>query len=255
MRIVLISLIFSCLIAGSAVARDPLTVASALPAKPYAWIDSNAAEKGNMVGVGMDILHAFFDELNIEIRPKIYPWARSLEYAKSGDIDVLLTVFYTKKRTEFLEFTEHYLNIDVCVIVPKGKTFRFKNWHDLMGKRGIGIRGDSQGNEFDHFDRTKLNMFRVTDTRQAYAMLVNKKRMDYLIYVREAAIIDAAKLGYSDKIEILPVPVTSQKLHIAFSKKSGFVQYVPALSKKIKLWKRNRQIQKWYSHAMEVCLR
>lgn len=255
MRIVFISIIFSCLITGSSAAGELLTVASALPAKPYAWIDGDSAGTDNMVGVGMDILHAFFDELNISIQPRIYPWARSLEYAKSGDIDALLTVFYTKKRTRFLEFTEHYLNIDVCVIIPKGKPFRFESWHDLMGKRGIGIRGDSQGHEFDQFDRTKLNMFRVTDTRQAYAMLVHKERMDYLIYVREAAIIDAAKLGYSDKIDILPVPVTSQKLHIAFSKKSAFVNYVPALSEKIKIWKRNSQIRTWYNHAMDMCLK
>lgn len=255
MKTVYFFLIFSFLISGVSFAQDPLTVASALPAKPYAWIESDKPESNNMVGVGMDILHTFFDELKIELQPQIYPWARSLQYAKSGEIDALLTVFYTKERTKFMEFPEYYLDIDVCVIVPKGKTFKFKKWDDLIGKRGIGIRGDSQGNEFDNFDKTKLNMFRVTDTKQAYAMLVHKKRMDYLIYVREAALIDAAKLGYSDKIEILPVPVTSQKLYITFSKKSKYAKYVPALSEKIKLWKSNGKIKKWYSDAMEKCLK
>ena len=161
---------------------------------------------------------------------------------------------YTEERTVFLDFCEPYLNIDVCVIVPKGKTFVFEKWDDLIGKRGIGIRGDSQGNEFDNFDKTKLNMFRVTDTQQAYAMLVYKDRMDYLIYAREAALIDAVKLGYSEKIELLPTPVTSQKLYIAFSKKSPYAGYVPALSEKIKLWKKNGKINEWYRNAMERCL-
>ncbi len=255
MKILCFALIFSCLFFSVSSAKDTLTVASALPAKPYAWIEGNTPESNNMIGVGMDILHAFFDFREIELQPEIYPWARSLQYARSGGIDALLTVFYTKERTKFMEFPEHYLDIDVCVIVPKGKTFKFKKWDDLIGKRGIAIRGDSQGNEFDHFDRTKLNMFRVTDTKQAYAMLVHKDRMDYLIYVREAALIDAAKLGYSDKIEILPVPVTSQKLYIAFSKKSKYARYVPALSEKIKLWKQNGKIKEWYNDAMEKCLK
>ena len=250
MRILYFSLLFSCLICGTSSAQNPLTVAPALPAKPYAWI-----ENGDVAGVGMDILHAFFDEMDIKIQPRIYPWARSLEYAKSGKIDALLTVFYTKERAGFLVFPEPYLTIDVCVIVPRGKSFKFENWNDLIGKRGIGIRGDSQGNEFDRFDRMRLNMFRVTDTRQAYEMLVNKERMDYLIYVREPALIDAAKLGYSDKIEILPVPVTSQELYIAFSKKSAFAKYVPVLSEKIKTWKTDGQVEKWYQNAMERCLR
>jgi polar amino acid transport system substrate-binding protein len=247
-------LIFSCLVIGVSSAQEPFTVASALPAKPYAWIEGNDPESDNMVGVGMDILHAFFDDLKIELKSKIYPWARSLQYAESGEIDALLTVFYTRERAEFMDFPEHYLDIDVCVIVPRGKPFRFEKWEDLIGKRGIGIRGDSQGNEFDNFDRTKLNIFRVTDTRQAYGMLVYKNRMDYLIYVREAALIDAAKIGYSDKIEILPAPVTSQKLYIAFSKKSKYVKYVPALSEKITLWKSNGKIKEWYGAAMEKCL-
>ena len=246
-------LIFFCLIFGVSFAQDPLTVASALPAKPYAGIEGNKLESNNMVGVGMDILHAFFDELKIELQPKKYPWARSLQYAKSGEIDALLTVFHTKERTKFMDFPEHYLDIDVCVIVSKGKTFKFENWDDLIGKRGIGIRGDSQGNEFDNFDKTNLNMFRVTNTKQAYAMLVDKDRVDYLIYVREVALIDAAKLGYLDNIEILPVPVTSQKLYIAFAKKSKYAKYLPELSKKIKLWKSNGKIKKWYNDAMEKC--
>ncbi|MCP4023989.1 MAG: amino acid ABC transporter substrate-binding protein [Desulfobacteraceae bacterium] len=252
MKILLYYFLF-CLMCGTSFAQEPLTVAAALPAKPYAWIEDNKPESNNMVGVGMDILHAFFDELKIELQPKIYPWARSLHYAKSGEIDALLTIFYTKARAEFMEFPEHYLDIDVCVIVPKGKIFKFEKWDDLIGKRGIGIRGDSQGNEFDNFDKTTLNIFRVTDIKQAFAMLVHKDRMDYLIYVRETALIDAAKLGYSDKIEILPVPVTSQKLYITFAKKSKYAKYVPALSKKIKLWKSNGKIKEWYNGAMKKC--
>lgn len=246
-------LIFPFLIFGVSFAQEPLTVASALPAKPYAWIENDQPGSNNMTGVGMDILHAFFDDLKIEIKPEIYPWARSLQHARSGQVDALLTVFYTEDRTKFLDFCEHYLNIDVCVIVPKGETFTFEKWDDLIDKRGIGIRGDSQGNKFDYFDKTKLNMFRVTDTRQAFAMLVDKQRMDYLIYVREAALIDAAKLGYSGKIQILTTPVTSQKLYIAFSKKSTYARYVPALNEKIKLWKHDGTINAWYGRAMEKC--
>ncbi len=100
-------------------------------------------------------------------------------------------------------FPEHYLNIDVCVIVQKGKAFKFEKWNDLIGKKGIGIRGDSQGNDFDNFDKKKLKIYRVTHIEQVYAMLVDKNRMDYFIYVRDAALIEAAKLGYIDKIEIL----------------------------------------------------
>ncbi len=248
MKFIYYFMIYFCLISGVSFAQEPLTVVSALPAKPYAWIEGN-----NMVGVGMDILHAFFDELKIELEPRLYPWARSLLYAKSGKIDALLTIFYTEERTKFMEFPEHYLDIDVCVIVPKGKTFKFEKWDDLIGKRGVGIRGDSQGNDFDIFDKQKLKMNRVTYIEQAFKML-ESDRKDYFIYVKETALIEAAKVGYIDKIEILPVPVTSQKLYITFSKKSKYAKYVPALSEKIKLWKSNGKIEKWYKDAMNKCM-
>ncbi|MCP3899751.1 MAG: transporter substrate-binding domain-containing protein, partial [Desulfobacteraceae bacterium] len=140
MKLIYYFLAFFFLISGVSFAKEPLKVAAALPAQPYAWVEDD-----NMVGIGMDILHAFFDELKIKLEHKSYPWARSLHYAKSGQIDALLTVFYTEERNEFMEFPEHYLDIDVCVIVPKGKAFKFDKWDDLIGKRGIGIRGDSQG--------------------------------------------------------------------------------------------------------------
>jgi polar amino acid transport system substrate-binding protein len=237
--------IYFCFIPGGSFAQEPLTVAAALPAKPYAWVEGD-----RMIGVGMDILHAFFDELKIKLEPISYPWARSLHYAEAGEIDALVTVFYTEERNEFLDFPEHYLTIDVCVIVSKGKTFKFEKWDDLIGKRGIGITGDSQGNDFDHFDKKKLKMHRVSHIKAAYQMLEHG-RMDYFIYVKDAALIEAANVGYIDKIEVLPVPVTSQKLYIAFSKKSKYAEYVPALSKKIKLWKRNGKIEKWHQSAMD----
>ena len=127
-------LIFSYLISGVSLAQDLLTITSALPAKPYAWIEDDQPGSHNMIGVGMNILHAFFDELKIGLRPQLYPWARSLQYARSGEIDALLTVFHTEERTVFLDFCEPYLNIDVCVIVPKGKTFVFEKWDDLDRK-------------------------------------------------------------------------------------------------------------------------
>ncbi len=81
MKFICYCMIYFCLISGVSFAQEPLKVASALPAKPYAWIDGN-----NMVGVGMDILHAFFDELKIELEPILYPWDRSLHHAKTGKI-------------------------------------------------------------------------------------------------------------------------------------------------------------------------
>ena len=224
-RIFLLSVIMIS-IAGTVYARDTLVVTAAptLYAQPLGH---------KLAGPAVDLITTIFKEFDVPVETRIMHWAKAVESLKTGEIDAILTLFYTSERAEFVDFSAPYCDAEATVIVPKGKSFPYKEWGDLIGKKGFMIKEDSQGEAFDRFARENLNIQRVRQLDDLIRLTALPGRVDYTIYSKNDFLIRAGRLGFTDKIEVLPVPVTSEPVHIGFSKKSPFRTYLPRLSEKI----------------------
>ncbi len=135
------------------------------------------------------------------------------------------------------------------VFVKKGKLFPFTKWEDLIGLEGVMIRGRSEGSKWDAFRNKKLHI-EAKNSLEQMIRLIDYERFNYGVDKEYDIIMEAKRLGYYDKIEILPFPININKLRIGISKKSLFIKYLPQINKKIAELKKNGIIRQWIHQAL-----
>ena len=218
-----------------------------ISAPPSIWVQKQGEV---LTGPIIDLLEGIFSEFNVTITPVALPWARAVSHMKSGELDMIPVIFYTDERARFMDFTISYVEVPTALFVPPGKSFPFTTLDDLIGRRGLMMRGDSISPEFEAFE-SKLNLSKVAYYEQVFKMLADN-RADYAVAAQYGFLIEAKKLGYDHKIEMLPVPLASRSLHFAFSKKSSFLKYLPVVNKKIKQLQADGTMQKMVHKAIHM---
>ena len=222
----LLILVFLTLLIASPVAAKKILKISA---PPSIWVQEDGDK---ITGPIVDILSEIFTRVGVEIVAKKLPWARAIEHMKSGHLDLMPVIFYTPEREKSMAFSIPYVEVPTVVFVAKGKIFPFKQLEDLVGRRGLFIRNDSISPEFHSF-KSNLNLTQVSDYNTILKML-NAGRADYAVCAKYGFLIEAKRLGYEQKMESLQVPVASRSLHIAISKKSPFLDYLPEINSRFK---------------------
>lgn len=199
---------------------------------PIMWKDGEM-----IVGAGTDLVEKIAGDLGIKIESKYDGlWDEVQAKAKSGEADMLVAAYKTAERETYMDYSNEYTIDPISLFVKKGKSFKYDKWDDLVGKKGIATVGDSYGQEFDDFIKSKLNVTRVNTVDEAFAALENGTA-DYFIYAfysGEKAISDK---NLKDKVEILPKNVAEEKFYITISKKSDLAKYLPQINDLIEKYK------------------
>ena len=112
-----------------------------------------------------------------------------------------------------------YMPDPVSVVVRKDDSFRYEQWSDLKGRKGVTNRGESYGDKFDSYMNKDLIVERVQGVDKAFDMLLSKQA-DYLIIGLYPGKMEARKLNILSKVDFLPKAVVTEGMYVAFSKKS-----------------------------------
>jgi polar amino acid transport system substrate-binding protein len=210
-----------------------------LSAPPSIWAQQ---EKGQLTGPLIDLITEIFSEIGISVTSTPLPWARAIAQMESGKLDMIPVIFYTKKRAEFMDFSVPFAEVPASVFVSAGNTFSYNSVSDLIGKKGLVMRGDSISPEFEAA-RDSLDVSEIAGYGQMIRMLADH-RADYAVAAQYGFMIQARKMKNDSKIEIIEKPVASRDLHFAFSKKSAYVQYLPVINEKLEKMKADGRLKK-----------
>ena len=236
---VLLSCIF--LFTGSplfAQASAAMIVSGNPEAPPVAW-----NKQGKLQGIGPKLATDILSQLNIQysIQPAT-DWIQAQKQLAAGDIDLIVSTYKNKEREQHMVFSVPYLDSPVVTVVKKGDSFLCNCWDDMIGKKGVAGQGETFGDEFDAFIKDKLDVTYTTYQR-AFEML-EEDTADYLIIDLYPAIIYSKLLMVEDKIEFMEKPITVQQLHMALSKKSSYLDQLPAINNQLKQLKAAGKIKK-----------
>ncbi|SMC86061.1 amino acid ABC transporter substrate-binding protein, PAAT family [Desulfocicer vacuolatum DSM 3385] len=216
-------------------------------APPSIWARQQGRE---LTGPVVDLIREIFSDVNVRVKTKSLPWARAIHMMKTGEIDIMLAIFRTGERAQFMDFTIPYVTVPNCVAVAKGKGFFFDSLEDLEGKQGVMVKGDSISPEFRLYE-PKLNMMKIAHYDQIIKMLVNL-RADYAVVPQFGFFMRVNKMGFQDKIEMLPKVVSSRELHMGFSKKSGILKYYSMVNEKLKQFKADGSLDEMVANTLKL---
>lgn len=221
-------------------ANDTIIISGHPEYPPITWQEGN-----KIVGVAIELVQTIFTELNVPYKVvPTGPWARVQMNAEKGRIDVITSLYINPDRQSYMHFCEFFMIDPVSIFVLKGKTFPFKKWEDLIGKKGNTVRGESYGKNFDSFIIERLEIERVTTVAQNFFKL-EKERIDYAIIGLYPGLSNASIIGFKEKIEVLPQNITEENLYMAFSKKSKHIKLIPQVNEIIIRLKKEGLIDKW----------
>lgn len=187
---------------------------------PLTWQDKTNPDK--LIGFAIELLELAFAELDVTVEGRfVGRWARAQKEIEWGNVDMLGGAYITEERKTYMDFVTPPFVMDPTVIfVPKGKSFPFEKWEDLIGLTGGAPLGNSFGEEFDTFAEEHLTIERVPRLAQAFQKL-EKGRNDYVVYGLYPGLAELEVIGVSDEIEYLPNSVIEEGLYFTFSKQSA----------------------------------
>ena len=249
----MIKKIFTCvlffLLASTIYAHscDELNVSGAIDWRPVAYLDGKIKR-----GFAYDVIKMIGKDMNISItiQKENYPWKRMLDQVKFGELDAVTGIYWTQERSKKYYFSEPFAKVENVIFVKKGKEFPFEKFEDLIGRQGGNVLGGAIGGGFDEFKKKYLNIQEVPHNKMSFQKLI-LDRIDYipLNYFEGIGLIK--ELGLVDKISILPKPLTSSPLRIAFSKKSPCVNLLLKINEIIQCRKKDGSIDRLIDESLK----
>lgn len=186
---------------------------------PYSYY-----ENGEYKGTDIDTIKAAFSILNIKPVFKFRPWARAIAEVKSGKSDAIYSLFKTKEREAFLNFSSIPLNYEKNILVVNGNSDKTaKTIEDIHGWRIGVVAKNSYGKAFD--DYQSIERVNSTSNNLLVLQLNAKNRFDAII-INELVFntivnnyVANGKIKTPDfrKLEYVP---NNAPLYIGFSKMS-----------------------------------
>ena len=82
-----------------------------------------------------------------ELEIRFLPWARALRMVKNGGADLLVAAWWTQERSEYLRFSEPYVQNNLKFIKRKNDDFEFEGLQSLSGKRLGLVRSYGYGDQ------------------------------------------------------------------------------------------------------------
>lgn len=214
--------------AQTAAAKSVINISGHAESQPYLWL-----KQDEPVGVALTLAQQIFTQLDLTTQFNPAPWKRTLRNLETGDIDVIVALYWNQKRAQVFHYSIAFAENPLAVFVHVNSKLALTNPRELAFYRGISLLGESFGEEFDKFSEANLNILRVDSLQQMFRMLA-AGRVDYALYAKYPALVQLQKMALLNDIKQLPLALPSQGVHMAFSKKSPYVHLLPAVNDAIR---------------------
>lgn len=196
-------------------------------------------------GVAFEVLSEVFRTLKIEqdVQFVVLPWARVIEFAKTGDTDGVMFLFRTKEREKFFDYTEPLVRTPLVIFYSRKKHpdgLTWKKLSDLKSYRFAVTRGASYGKEWDEAIKSGVLEGTIVSEPVQTIRMVQQGRVDFTpmnlltgLYFMKQRGMTADQIGINEK------PINYSFYHMAFSKKSPSKGLVPRIDQVLQDMKQN----------------
>lgn len=218
MKVIL--LLFSCLLANTALAKTYYFVGTSFP------LILEKGPQGEVKGLGADIVREIARRMGHQIKIEIFPFKRALRMVETGRADAFIGPYKSEKREKFMIYTQsHFYQDPMTFYVREESDFQWNGQLSSLADKKIGLtRGWSYGSEFDQF-KHQLSTFEVESIDANFKMLLFN-RIELLASHPRAANRVIDKLNIRGKVKMILPPIIVNKGYFGFSRKSELGDFI-----------------------------
>ena len=184
------------------------------------------------IGIGYDLTHKIgkYLDIPVNVKPRL-PWARIMNMAREGELDVIAGVVPNVERAKYLYFTEPFYIVTMYAYVHHTSNIHLTHVTDLLNYKRVEIRDYSIGEELDTLLRATTEI--VNEKNQVISLILTG-RADYFISTK----LDISLLQRKDdewkKFKQLSLPITTFGVVLAVSKASPCAKHINQFNQVIK---------------------
>lgn len=216
--------------------KKKLVVATDATYAPMEYMD----EKGEIVGIDIDIVNAIAEAAGFEIEYKNYGWEPLFPAVKSGEVDFAVSsITITEERQKEFDFTEPYFQANQLILVPEDSDVtKFEDLKDNKVSVQINTTGHIVVGEL--LGDTNKNILAVETMPFAIMEMINGNA-DASVG-DNAVIIDYQKNNPNVKVKLIEDP-SFEIEHYGLMVKKGNDEVLDLLNEGIKKIKENGKLK------------
>jgi len=186
---------------------------------PYMFISDDS-----ITGPSIDVLKEAMMRVgyveNEDYQIVVYPWVRTLEMARSGDIDIIGQILRSEERFEYLDYSnEHHAVEQMVFITQKDSDITYDGNLSKMSHLTFGtILGFKYGEEFDKAISDGIVKVDPSNSPQDNIEKLILGRVDIVLEVKLVALSILKEKEAQDQIKILNPPHLDNYSYFGFSK-------------------------------------
>ncbi|WP_155306018.1 substrate-binding periplasmic protein [Desulfosarcina widdelii] len=222
--------------AMGAAAQDFPTLTTAWePWPPYQYLNAD----NRLTGLDVELLEAVAASAGYRMKFRKLPWERHMEHLKRGSVQVAAGISYTAKRAKFLFYSRPYRLETVRLYVRRGETgaMQLTSLADLIESPFvIGVQASYYYGPLYESLKGKARFLEHIEEIEAGDANFRKlilKRIDGVLSDTYVAAATLRSLGDTQKVEIHPMTIYSDRIYFVFSKKSVDPKIVEAFNRAI----------------------
>jgi polar amino acid transport system substrate-binding protein len=200
---------------------DKLNVGGDNSWAPVAYVNR---ETNQPEGSGYDLVRKLGEHMDIpvSIKPNI-PWARMMNMAAEGELDIIAGLVSTAARAKFLDFTKPFFRDTLYVFFHRNTNIDLNRIDDLLSYRRVEVRGHTAEEELDNLLKTATIIVNNYDQQIS---LVIAGRADYFIASQAEYYYYKKKYPRLKHLKKLLQPIKTMDVMLAVSKASPCTKHL-----------------------------
>lgn len=176
--------------------REPKTIIIASsPYPPYITFKDN-----KLAGIDVEFINKAFKDKDIKIKYFICSWETSLEMLKSGAVDIIPAISYSKDRENIMDFSDAYREYSEYIFVSiKEKNIDISKFEDINSYTISHLDGYNYFDEFDNNNR--VNKIESPNEEILFDNLLNEN-VELIIANKLSALNYIKEMNLSNKLVI-----------------------------------------------------
>lgn len=205
---------------------------------PFVYFENNKPK-----GLTIDMFKKLAKELNYDIDFKYIPWSRALNMIKSGEIDAMGNLSFSKKRAEFIEYAKPpFYTLKTRFYILPDSNIKINKHEDLYNYQFIVGQDYVYYPEFDNDTKIqkesvldRISNEKTVDASEIMIRMLMKKRVKILISANAIMDHTIKKLSLEKSVKKIDyIPLNNDFQYIGISKKSPFIKDMDKINEAMK---------------------